>query len=335
MSERHAHEWTRVDGATGIRAWACTECTETSATCGTCGQASGSSLLLCEDCRRHTDRVLDDIAHALSLWEPDPRSPVKSPGNMALIPQPSSSEGGGMSTPDDVEAELLGWVARWTEFTAPENTGWLGFLQGHLIWAAHHPDESDWHAFLGAIRKLRTAARRIAGLLPRFMPEPCAHCGGPVVQDRADHRWNPLTGHLPDTVHCLVCGRAWDDPLLFAFANRQHIVEAPDKNADAWITLDQARMIWPDVPIKTMRSWTARAAERFAWCVARAQDWWDAQPQIGPVSKPPEVLDLLIARHGLGGPRYRLGDLRQFVDTRLDDTRTGPKVESAGQAMSS
>lgn len=324
----HRHEWARDVHGSGITEWVCSEvdagrpCTETSATCGTCGQASGSSLLLCERCQREAARVLDDIAHALSLWEPDPRSPVKSPGSMALIPTPSSSSGG-LRTPDDVEAELLGWVARWTEFTAPENTGWLGFLSRHLIWAAHHPDESQWLAFLRDCRRLRAAARRIAGLLPRFMPEPCAHCGGPVAQDRADQEWNPLTGQLPDTVRCLRCGRAWDDPLLFAFTNRQHIIEAPDEHPDAQVTLDQARMIWPDIPAATMRSWIARDAERYARGVDRAQEWWASQPEIGPTTRPPAIMRLLPPHDGPGGVRYRIADLAQYADERSRPGREG------------
>lgn len=330
MSGRHVHEWTRNPTGEGITAWACTECAETSATCGTCGEASGSSLLLCERCHREAARVLDNIAHALSLWEPDPKSPVKSPGNMALIPMPSSSCGG-LQTPDDIEAELLGWVARWTEHTTPENVGWLGFLSGHLMWAAHNPQASDWPAFLKDARRLRTAARRIAGLLPRFMPEPCAHCGGPVIQDRADERWNPLTGQLPDTVRCLKCGSTWDDPLLYAFSNRQHLIDAPDKNPDAWITLEQARMIWPDIPSVTMRSWVRRARETYAWGVERAQEWWAEQPEIGPTTRPPEVVRWLPSRDGRDGPRYRLGDLAEYVESRIDPGREG---RPAGERMS-
>src|SRR3954468_23357427 len=63
MSERHIHDWTRTGGA-----WTCRECPETSATCGTCDRASGSSLLICPACLRHTERLLDDIADALSHY---------------------------------------------------------------------------------------------------------------------------------------------------------------------------------------------------------------------------------------------------------------------------
>lgn len=346
----HRHDWTRDVHGEGIRAWVCSEldagkpCMETSATCGTCGKASGSSLLLCERCEAEAHRRLDGIAHALSLWEPDPRSPVKSPGSMSLIPQPGVSRGG-LRTPDDVEAELLGWVARWTEHTAPENTGWLGFLGRHIIWAAHNPEQSQWLDFFDDIRRLRTAARRIAGLLPRFMPEPCAHCGGPVVQDRADQEWNPLTGQLPDTVRCLRCGRAWDDPLLFAFANRQHIVEAPDEHPDALVTLEQARMVWPDIPAATMRSWVKRDRDAHQASIDEAIVWhtawceYEAAPGEATIQRdePPDLFERRLPEHGErdGRPLFRLGDLDAAVERWLDDTRRGPKVDAAGQRAAS
>lgn len=324
-TEHDVHDWQPNPTGSGITAWICAECPETCATCGTCNRPSDTTLLLCEPCRREAARVLDDIAHALSLWEPEPRSLVKSAGNMALVPVPSSS-GGGTQTADGIEGELWRWVGRWTEYTTPENTGWLGFLSGHLIWAAHHPAQSSWLEFLSHTRRLRTAARRVAGLLPRFMPQPCAHCGGPVVQDRADHHWNPLTGQLPDTVRCMRCGRAWDDPILYAFSNRQHIVEAPDEHPDAWVTLEQARMIWRDIPAATMRTWVLRSRETFAWGIDKAQEWWNAQPEIGPTTEPPTVVCWLPSIESIDGPRYRLGDLALHADRRKDDTRTGPKV---------
>lgn len=110
--QRHAHEWTRVEGGEGIRAWACTECDETSATCGTCNRASGSSLLLCGPCERHAARVLDDIAAALEHYAPNPRSPIASPGDMHLVP-------GGVRRdpvqPDEIVGEMWSWLARWSE----------------------------------------------------------------------------------------------------------------------------------------------------------------------------------------------------------------------------
>lgn len=339
MSERHIHEWTKTDSATGITAWACTGCTETSATCGTCGGPSGTSLLLCEACRERTARVLDDIAHALSMWEPEPRSLVKSPGNMALAPQPSSGENVGLRTPDDIEGKLWGWCARWSEFTAPENIGWLGYLRGHLIWGAQNPDESDWSAFLADIRRLRTAARRIAGLLPRFMPEPCAICGGPVIQDRADREWNPLTGQLPDTVRCLRCGRAWDDPILWRFANRQHIVSAPDEHPDALVTLDQARMVWPAVPTSTLWMWIKRDRDARQRSIDEAIVWNEAwneyenAPGDAAIERdePPALIERMIPERGEreGSALYRVGDIQSAVDRWLDDTRRGPRARIA------
>ena len=168
---RHAHEWVRVEDAEGIRAWACTDCDETSATCGTCHRASGSSLLLCASCERQAARVLDDIADALGYYETPPRSLINSPGDMRLVP--GFGETGGVTTSADIEGRMLSWVARWTEYAGATAQSASDYLRGRHMWAAHHPSESGWLAYLSDMRHLRHQARGVAGLLPKRHPEPC------------------------------------------------------------------------------------------------------------------------------------------------------------------
>lgn len=115
QAERHAHDWTRVDGAEGISAWVCTQCQETCATCGTCGRPSGSSLLLCQSCERKAAKVLDDIEAALEHYCSEPGSLVASPSDMRLAPGGSAC--GGLEEPEDLIGEMRSWLARWAEHT--------------------------------------------------------------------------------------------------------------------------------------------------------------------------------------------------------------------------
>ena len=109
--QQHRHEWVAASEPDGINAWACTGCAEASATCGTCGRASGTTLLLCDRCERQAAKVLDDIRHALGMWERSPRSPMRSPANMRLVRGGEQSRA--ISSPADIEERLLHWVARW------------------------------------------------------------------------------------------------------------------------------------------------------------------------------------------------------------------------------
>lgn len=336
MIDEHQHEWQHVKGATGIREWACVECPETCATCGTCGQASGTSLLLCRRCERHAARVLDDIEAACAHYERDPRSLVASPGDMRLVPT-SGAARGGVQTPEDVRAVMLGWVARWTEHAGATNDGPVEYLRGHHIWAAQNPDASGWHAYLEAMRKLRAQARGIAGLLPRRLPEPCVHCGGKVVQDWADAHWEPLRDGLSDAVRCTGCGMTWGDREHWRFATRHHIVALPGVRPDSLVTLAQARMIWPDVPSATLRSWAHRWREDGEQMIERALLWWAAEqmhragerpwwadePWSGPGEAPSLAGWLPERGERDGATLYRVGDIEVLVRRWADDTRRG------------
>lgn len=333
MSEHRTHEWTRVDGAEGICAWACTECTEICATCGTCGRPSGTSLLLCSSCERAAAKVLDDIADALSYYETPPRSLIGSPGDMRLVPGFSGPTA--IQTPADIESRMLSWVARWTEHTGATQQGASDYLRSHHLWAAHHAEESRWLAYLADMRRLRGQARGVAGLLPKRHPEPCVHCGGTVVQDWADRWWKPLTGGLSDMVRCLGCGTTWRDRAMWLFSTRQHIVDVPAVHPDSLVTLAQARMIWPEVPAGTWRQWAKRWRDDGEEAIERARHWWnlrcaylagrDAWPAWAPMTWPgpgdPPTMPGWLPERGerRGVTLYRVGDLAALVERRADE----------------
>ena len=347
-TERHAHEWTRVEGAEGIREWACNECDETSATCGTCNRASGSSLLLCGRCEREAGRVLDDIADALSHYVAGPRSLVSSAGDMRLVP--GFTARAGALTPGDIESRMLSWVARWTEHAGPSNTSASDYLRGHHMWAAHHPDESRWLAYLEAMRKLRHEARGVAGLLPLRHPEPCVHCGGRVVQDWADRWWKPLETGLSDVVRCLGCGMTWGDRAHWLFSTRQHIVDVPAIHPNSLVTLAQARMIWPEVPAGTWRWWVHRDQQAWEASVVSAVTWWQARRAredgawqaweavgwtLGMLIEAPPLAQRMMPERGhrRGVTLYRVGDMLTLVQRRVEEDRPG-RPASVGASLS-
>jgi hypothetical protein len=339
---RHTHEWVRVEGAEGIRAWGCRDCDETSATCGTCGRASGSVLLLCARCEKEAARVLDDIADALGYYETPPRSLIDSPGDMRLVP--GFGETTGMQTPADIEGRMLGWVARWTEYAGPSNAAASDYLRAHHMWAAHHPDESHWLAYLSDMRKLRHEARGVAGLLPKRHPEPCVHCGGQVVQDWADRWWKPLETGLSDVVRCTGCGTTWGDRAHWLFSTRQHIVDVPAMHPDSLITLKQARMVWADVPAGTWRQWLARDRQTWEASVVAAVTWWQARQAheagrwepwaavgwtVEMLDEAPALMQRTMPERGRrrGEALYRVGDMLALVERWADEERPGRRAQ--------
>lgn len=342
IAECRVHDWQRDPEGEGIRAWVCAECTATCATCGTCGRASGTSLLLCGPCERHAARVLDDIDRALGHYQGQPRSHYPSPGDMRLVRVPSAADGG-VQTPEDIYDAMLEWAARWTEHTGPTGQGAVDYLRGRHLWAAHNPEASDWHAYLAAMRRLRVQARRIAGLLPTRLPEPCVHCGGQVVQDWADRSWEPLSDGLSDVVRCTRCGMTWGDRSRWRFATRHHVVALPGVRPDALVTLAQARMIWPDVPAATLRSWAQRWREDGDELIERALTWWAAMQRWQAGERPwwapedwegpgeaPSMTGWLPERgEDRGAALYRVGDIAALVERWADASRRGRRATGA------
>ena len=343
--EHRTHDWKRVEGGEGIRAWRCAECEATCATCGTCGRPSGTSLLLCRDCERHAERVLEDIEHALGHYLRPDRSLMRSP--MAYTLTPPGSGKVLLATPADVDGAMWHWVARWTELVGdPSNIAAAEYLRTHHLWAAHHPEVSDWPEYLKAMRRLRHAARRMAGLLPQRLPEPCVHCGGDVVQDWADEHWDPLEDGLSDTVRCTQCGMTWGDRSRWRFTTRQHIVETPGAHPDALVTLEQARLIWPDVPAATWRQWLKRDRDAHQQSIDAAITWWQARCAHGTddwddwaeagwteamLDVAPDIVERQVPERGErdGRALYRVRDLHARVVRWVDESRPGRRARSS------
>ncbi|MBZ2197264.1 hypothetical protein [Occultella gossypii] len=329
MSEpRHQHWWTQ--GPTGE--WVCTDCGETCATCGTCGRATGGALLLCDPCHARERQVLADIEHAIGLYLPSPgRSPYSSARMDAM--RVAGSKAARVTDPEDsIDSTLFGWVALWTEASGDaQNLGALEYLAGHLLWAAHNPDASRWEAYRKSIRAQRGAARRVAQIAPQPQPAPCIHCGGKVVQDWADHDWNPLKTGLSDVHRCTGCGTTWGDHAHWRFAQRHTIFALPTDDPDRLVTLADARTIFPDVPAGTWRTWIKRSRDEHARTVAECDAWddrWTAYEDagyLGPIPEAPEIVEAVCSRGETDQKvkLYRLGDLDALAMRRVSETRRG------------
>lgn len=291
MTEHHAHEWEPSDSG-----FTCAECDETSAACVVTDtrrgeHATGSSLLICDRCIDHERRVLDDIASALGHYQVQPRSDIP-----AIRYDRDRSDGGGeydpaaINEPGDIVEILWSWAAMWSEGlgiellpTATES------IKGAMLWAAHHEEDSAFSAYRGEMRKLRHHARRLSGLLPKRHYGPCVHCGGRVVQDWADDRWRPLADGLSDVVRCTGCGITWGDRQRWDFTNRHTLRLLPEYFPEHLVTIEEAWLIFPEVPKATWRKWRQRDDERH-----KTGEWlrmpirsWDER----------------------GRPLYRVGDL--------------------------
>lgn len=338
MTETCRHpEWVK-----GELYWNCTDCGAESVTCGTCGRPSGTHLLLCERCQRQADRVLDDIEAALSHYERDPRSLVSSPGDMRLVPVPSGSSVDALETPGQIRDRLWAIVARWTEYVGAQNSDAIDALKAMHIWAAQNPEKSGWTEYLHEARLLRHQARRIAGLLPKRLAEPCVHCGGQCVQDWSDDEWQPLETGLSDVIRCTGCNMTWDDHAGWRFATRHHIFALPEIHPDSLVTLAQARMIFPDVPAATFRSWAQRWREDGESLIERALTWWAAECAWRRGERPwwaaddwkgpgeaPSLAGWLPERGERDGETlYRVGDVLELVNRRADENRRGRRAVS-------
>ena len=252
---RHTCEWTPTpDG------FACAECDATTPQCINEKARGGphptrTNNLICDPCLQVETWVLDDIAAALEWWDPRDAYRRKSPMAFDLTRATGTSHNR-LRTPDDVRAELIRWATIWASHSGGSNGETAAeFLTSRHLWAAHNPDTSRWHDYRREVRKLRHAARAIAGLTPDRHPEACMHCGGRIVQDRSDHEWQPLEHGLADTIRCTGCSLTWNDRAAFQRNVRHHIWALPHDHPDELVTVDQAAAIYPDVPRGTFRRW--------------------------------------------------------------------------------
>ncbi len=296
MSETHRHYWTPTDDGR----YACTDCAETCAECIECLRWTGNSLLICERCVRRVRGLIDDIETAMALYCP----PMPS-----LIPpirydrdQITGSRGSDFDpkrwTYHDLPDILEGWADAWADASGmPRTIGAADYLRGHVLWAAHNRDVSDWDQWLTEMRRILSTAKREAGILPKRLPTPCVHCGGVAVQTWANKRLMPHADGLSDEVTCTGCGLTWRSVGHYAQVSKEHLHRLPEDRPDALVTMDDVSSVWPDIPAKTWRTWFDRGEMPDAAS-------WDVR----------------------GRPQYRVGDLHALAQRRVDVTRRGRRA---------
>lgn len=299
MTTHHRHHWTETNEST----WACEECTETTPTCIITdhpkkgAHPTGDNNLICPACLAYEHRVLDDIADALGHWQHQPKSLVP-----AIRYDRDRSETGPpteqpFNHPRDITDVLWSWATMWAEATGDNATAAVfDHLKTRTLWAAHNPTTSAWHDYRQEIRQLRHHARRIAHLLPQRQNGPCVHCGGTVVRDWADKDFQPLPTGLSDIHRCTGCGITWGDRSWWMTVNRTTLQALPEVKPEQYVTLEDAWLIWPDIPKPTWRKWQERGH-----MVQRRRD-------------------------ERGRPMYHVGDLATLALRRTDDTRPGRKA---------
>lgn len=297
------HEWTETEDG-----WACAQCGEASATCVVTDlkrgmHPTGSALLICDDCLEYERRVIGETARALGHWRYEKRSliPALRYDRDRSDAAASDAERPSIRHPRDVLEVMWSWADMWAEglnITPPPLV--TDALAAGLMWAAHHPDESAWEDYRREIRQQRHHARRLAGLLPKRHHGPCVHCGGTVVQDWADREFEPRPDGLSDVVRCTGCGLTWGDRRGWMFTNRTHIRLLPSEYPEQLVTIEEAWMIFPDVPKATWRKWRERDDEVIA------------EERKMPIR----------SRDERGRPLYRVGDLAALVERRADDPRS-------------
>ena len=296
MTQTHRHYWTPTDDGR----YACTDCAETCAECIECLRWTGNSLLICERCVRRVRGLIDDIETAMALYCP----PMPS-----LIPpirydrdQITGSRGSDFDpkrwTYHDLPDILEGWADAWADASGmPRTIGAADYLRGHVLWAAHNRDVSDWDQWLTEMRRILSTAKREAGILPKRLPTPCVHCGGVAVQTWANKRLMPHADGLSDEVTCTGCGLTWRPVGHYAQVSKEHLHRLPEDRPDALVTMDDVSSVWPDIPAKTWRTWFDRGEMPDAAS-------WDVR----------------------GRPQYRVGDLHALAQRRVDVTRRGRRA---------
>lgn len=294
MSEACRHYWIPTEDDR----WACTDCADTCAACIECRRWTGNALLICDGCTARTAALLGDIETAIALHSPAPRSlipPVRYDRDRI---RGSWNEDPMRWTFTDLAPTLTQWADMWAEESAmPRRIDAVEYLRGHILWAAHNPVLSDWAQWLAEMRRILHVAKREAGILPKRMPAPCVHCGGIAVQDWADASLAPFTDGLQDEVRCLRCRRTWNSAAHFGQVSKEHLHSMPERFPDTLVTLDEAALVWPEVPARTWQTWLQRGE-------IPAPVAWDVR----------------------GVAQYLVGDLAVLPARRLDRTRRGRRA---------
>lgn len=300
----HRHEWTPT---TDHDTWQCTDCTETTPTCTITdhprkgAHPTGNANLICTPCLDHEHRVLDDIADALGHWQHQPRSLVPAIRYDRDRTEQAGHDNGHddaqVNHPADILTVLWSWAGMWAEHTG-DNTAApvLDTLKARTLWAAHNPTNAAWEDYRTEMRQLRHHARRLAHLLPQRQNGPCVHCGGTIVRDWADKDFQPLPTGLSDAHRCTGCGITWGDRSWWMTVNRTTLQALPEVRPEQYVTLEDAWIIFPDVPKPTWRKWKERGH-----MIERRRD-------------------------ERGRSMYHVGDLAALAARRVSDTRNVREV---------
>lgn len=294
MTDQCAHYWTEAE-----RGWECIECDATCEACIECRRWTGGSLLICDPCVKRTRRLLDDIEVAIALYSPSPASIIPA---IRYDKDRISGDRGDDFDParwtwSELHQFLVGWADLWAEEAGKDRTTPpLEFMRGHILWAAHN-EGSDWDQWRAEMKRALHTAKREAGLLPKRMAAPCAHCGGTVVQTWATKRLEPHPDGLSDEVECLGCGLTWRSAEAYRHLSKTHLQGLPMVRPDALVTIAEAHLVWPDVPAKTWSTWASRAE-------LPDPAGWDER----------------------GRAQYRVGDLDVLAERRVDTSRRGRRA---------
>lgn len=294
MTDQCAHYWAEAE-----RGWQCTECDATCEACIECRRWTGGSLLICDPCVKRTRRLLDDIEVAIALYSPSPASiiPAIRYDRDRIRGDRGEDFDPNRWTWSELHQFLVGWADLWAEEAGKDRTTPpLEFMRGHILWAAHN-EGSDWDQWRAEMKRALHTAKREAGLLPKRMAAPCAHCGGTVVQTWATKRLEPHPDGLSDEVECLGCGLTWRSAEAYRHLSKTHLQGLPMVRPDALVTIAEAHLVWPDVPAKTWSTWASRAE-------LPDPAGWDER----------------------GRAQYRVGDLDALAERRVDTSRRGRRA---------
>ena len=296
MTETHRHYWTTTDDA-----WTCTDCEETCPQCVEGEHPTGTAQLICEKCIIRWRRTLDDIATATSWYRWAPPSRIHATrydrdivrGSQSDDPRPRITI---RDLPEIITSWRNMWASAWDD-GATTRTHPIDWLKGRIMWAASNPQASDWDDFKTEMRHALYVAKRDAGLLPKRMPAPCAHCGGVVVRTWADKDLTPHGDGISDLVQCLGCSLTWASEEHYRQLSKHHLRALPEVRPETLVTAKEAMTIWPDVPEATWRKWASRGE------MPDPAGWTER-----------------------GVPQYRVGDLAALPERRQSEGRQGRKA---------